>query len=212
MTHALTFGTDITRDFNTLPLVSQIALATRGFAHLLGNEQASKVVSKIRGAVVAASPKGADGSTRKVESVTKDEVQAFRAANPEQIKTWEAAARAEALKDLDEGKLGTRVAGPRLDPVETEIARLARVDVINTLKAHNLKAPKGDETITFLAGTPQEHTRTMAQMVANKIAKNGERYKREAEKAVAEAARKRKAAEAAAKAAPAQGGAEELGL
>jgi hypothetical protein len=212
MSNILSFGDNITRDFRALPEVSQHALALRGFAHLLGNEQASRVVSKIRSAVAAASPKGSDGKPRKTESVTKDEVKAFRETNGETIAQWERECRAEALRDLDEGKLGTRVAGPRLDPVEAEIAKLARAAVITTLKAHNLKVPKGDETITFLPGTPQEHTRTMAQMISNKIAKDGAKFKVEAEKIVAAQVRARKAAEAKAKETPSAGGAEELGL
>lgn len=188
---------DITRDPGKLPASSAAALMARGFAHLLGNEQASKVVTRIRNAIVDSANAGKlETEHRKVDSVTRDEVQAFRAANAEIINAWNAEAVGAALKELDEGTLGVRAAGgPRVDPVTQAMNSAARAEVITTLKANGIKVPKGDEVVTFGNG----ETRTMPQMIAKRLEVHGERLRKEAEKAVADAARKRAKIEAEAK-------------
>ena len=193
----LTFG-NLTRDPTKIPEASLKALLARGFAHYLGNEQASKIVGKIRQALV-------EGTQRKVAEVSKEEVRAFREAHGDQIGKWEDEAREEALKALDAGTMGVRVAtggGPRLDPVAAGMAAIAKAEVRTILKANNLKEPKGEETLAFGNG----QTRTMAQMIEKRLADHGERIKKESEQAIAAQARKMAKVKAEA------GSAEGLGL
>ena len=84
----LTYG-DITRDPATMPEASRNALLARGFSHLLGNEQASKVVARIRKALAEGKPDGYEA--------TKADVQAFRESNGKLVSAWADEARADAL-------------------------------------------------------------------------------------------------------------------
>lgn len=196
----LTYG-DISRDPSKLPETSLQALLARGFTHFLGNEQASKVVSRIRAAIV-------EGTERKADSVTKEEVQAFRAAQPERVNGWLGEIVNDALKSLDEGTVGIRAAGgPKVDPVTAAMNSLARTEVVTILKANGLKTPKGEETITFGNG----ETRTMAQMVEKRLADHGERIRKEAERQIADAARRKAKVEAEVKG-KGKASAAELGL
>jgi hypothetical protein len=204
----LTYG-EITRDPAKLPVASLNALLARGFTHFLGNEQASKVVGRIR-TEVATSLSTPEKEVNQAD-VTKEQVQSFRAANAETVAKWTQEVVADALKALDEGKVGIRAAaGPRVDPITNAMNGIARSEVVTILKSNGLKTPKGDEVITFGEGV----TRTMAQMIAKRLADHGERIRKEAEKHVAEAARKRAKIEAEAKSAASTGGKspESLGL
>lgn len=175
---------DITRDPAKLPEASLAALLARGFAHFLGNEQASKVVSRIRSEIA--------GENGKATDVSKEQVQAFRAENPDKVNAWANEIVAEALKSLDDGSIGTRAAaGPRVDPITGAMNSLARAEVVTILKANGLKTPKGEETIAF-----GDATRTMAQMIERRLASHGERLRKEAERQVADAARRKAKTEA----------------
>lgn len=186
----LTYG-DITRDPSKLPEATLKALLQRGFAHVLGNEKSSKVVGQARKHIA-----GDDGKT---EFVSKEAIQALRLASPELFNGWMATAIADALSAIDDGTLGTRTGGGgvRVDPVTAAMNSIARSEVTTTLKANGLKVPKGEETVEFANGAKK----TMAAMVATRLEKNGERIRKEAEKQVADAARRRAKIEAEAKAA-----------
>ena len=175
----LTYG-DITRDPATMPEVSRNALLARGFSHLLGNEQASKVVARIRKALAEGKPDGYEA--------TKADVQAFRESNGTLVSAWADEARADALKTLDEGTLGVHAArGPSRDPIESAMRTIARTLVSDTLKKNKLKIPSGDKTVT-LAG--QDFT--MDELIDRQIAKNGDHIHKEAERKVAEDERRAK--------------------
>ena len=175
----LTYG-DITRDPATMPEVSRNALLARGFSHLLGNEQASKVVARIRKALAEGKPAGYEA--------TKADVQTFRESNGTLVSAWADEARADALKALDEGTLGVHAArGPSRDPIESAMRTIARTLVSDTLKKNKLKIPSGDKTVT-LAG--QDFT--MDELVDRQIAKNGDHIRKEAERKVAEDERRAK--------------------
>lgn len=183
----LEYGT-ITRDATKLPQKSLEALLARGFAHFLGNEQASKVVGRIRTAV-ATSLSTPEKEINQAD-ISKDQVRAYREANAEQVTAWVNEVQATALKALDEGTVGVRAAGSgiRLDPRASEMRSIARTEVVTTLKANGLKVPKGEETLSFSGG----ETRTMDQMITKRLELHAERIGKEADKAIAEKARKAK--------------------
>ena len=175
----LTYG-DITRDPAKLPAISTAALLARGFSHLLGNEQASKIVAKIRSALAEGKPDGYEA--------TRADVQAFREANPALVSQWSDEAKANALKALDEGTLGVHVArGPSRDPIESAMHAIARGEVSEVLKSNTLKVPSGEKTVT-LGG----EAFTMDALIDRRLAKHGDRIRKEAERKVAESERKAK--------------------
>lgn len=203
----LTFeALNISRDETQAPVASVMAMAQRGFQHFLGNEVASKVVSKIKSEIASKT------KDRKAESVSKDEIVAFRTEHATHVQAWTRAAVDEALKAFDEGTIGTRSGGgARVDPLTAAMNTIARTEVTVTLKANGIKVPKGDDTVT-LQGEPF----TMAQLIARRLEKHGTRIQGEADKQVKDAARKRAKLEAEAKQAKqgngSQQGAEALGL
>lgn len=158
-----------TLDLATLPSVSVLALASRGLVRLMGSEVSSKVISHFKDIF------DADDAAREAfaESVRKD-----------------------LVAQLVAGTLGEGRTGPRKDPVEAEIERLAKIEVKETLKTHGLKFAKvegSDPVVTFGNGA----TKTLAAMVETRIAGHGDRLRKTAEKAIADAARMaKKAAEA----------------
>ena len=166
----ITYG-EHTVDPTKLPVASINALLRRGVSHLLGNEQASKL-------------------TAWVESATKD---ANGAAPTDEAK---AAKKAEfvkaALAALAEGTIGTRVSGPRVEPIEAARNAIAKKEVLDILRAANIKVPKGEEAVRFADGTEK----TLAQMVATRLEKFGDRIEKEAAKKLADDARRVKAAQA----------------
>jgi hypothetical protein len=168
-----------TIDLTTLPERSVFAMTKRGIGHFLGSEVSSKVNAWAKGLV---------NEDKTPREPTADEVTARTA----QI-------RKEFLDALLAGTVGSRASGSAgtartADPVEREMAKIARVEVTDILKAQKLKVPKGDAVVTFGNGA----TRTMAQMIENRLttAKDkdgrlcGERIRAEAEKAVKASAKK----------------------
>jgi hypothetical protein len=155
---------DITRDEGKLPEASRNALLARGFAHFLGNEQASKVTSRIRQAIV-------EGTDANASDVTREQVEGFRTSHPDRVSAIAQACLAEALKALDEGTIGTRTSsgGKPVDPVQAEVNRLAKDKIMVILKANGIKIPKGEGTITH-----NGKELAMADLVAAQIAKNGD--------------------------------------
>lgn len=194
----------ITLNTDGLPAVSIAALLKRGLSHYFGNEQAARVSADIANAVEDAR-KAADPNDK--ADATRDEIKAWRVANPEAVKAWADGYAADALKALQDGTIGTSNRGPRADPLEAAINSLAKADVVAMLKARNIKVPKGEEVVTFAKGV----TRTLAQMIANKRLAGLETYTKAAQKKLAEDARRlAKAQEAAA--GESEANADDLGL
>ncbi|MDE1882338.1 MAG: hypothetical protein KGI89_17525 [Euryarchaeota archaeon] len=197
----LTFG-KYEFDESTLPAKSTQALLARGYTHYLGNEQASKLVGKIKSAIA-----GKDG---KAGDVTREQVVAFRKENEAQVTAWNDELIQAALKALSDGSVGQRATGAGLrgqvrSPLEAARQAIARSEVLTILKSRGIKVPKGDQTITFGNG----ETRTMPQMIARRIELHAERIEAEAKKQVA--AQERKHA-AVAKEASSAASTEELGI
>lgn len=174
---AITYG-DITLDFNALPQTSLVAMLRRGVSHYFGSEQASKVTGLF---------KPDDEGKIRADVPDTDENRAKALAD----------FRAKAHDAILAGTVGVSVRGPSVDPISAIMARLARKEVTDILKANGVKPPKkAEDTVA----TPDGSKFTMGQLVDRRIAKEGERLGREAKKIADEQSRKAKKAEESAKA------------
>lgn len=161
-------------DMTKLPPVSLHRLASYGLAHYLGNQAASKVVA------FAEKPENA-GMTDEAKAAKKAEFQT------------------QMIAALLDGTIGQHAArGPAIDPEDAEVERLAKGEVLATLKANNIKAPKKDEVVEFASGEKL----TMEDLIDRRVAKHGERLRTEAK---ASLKAKAKAKEAQAKKVAGQG-------
>lgn len=151
-------------DFAQLPEVSIRALLSRGLTHYLGSEQASKVKAH----------KDKYLEEHKVE-LGEDEVAAVKADFV-----------AKAIDALRAGTIGQRAVGITIDPLEKAMEKIAKQEVLDILRANGIKVPKKDEAVKFANGTEK----TMDEMVAGRLAKNGEAIEKAAKKVLAEAKRK----------------------
>lgn len=150
------------------------AMVRRGVAHYLGNEMASKVVTWEESENKARKESGAAPVTDEEKAAKKAEYQSA------------------GLTALSDGSVGASSRGPRVDPLTAATQSIAKREVLDVLKANGLKPPKGDESIEFANGTKK----TMAEMVATRIAhaEHGPRINKEAAKKVADDERKAKKA------------------
>jgi hypothetical protein len=103
----------------------------------------------------------------------------------EAINTDEAECVAKALAALNEGTVGVSTRGSAADPLEAEIERITKREVVAVLKGQGLKFPKDGESVKFGNGT----VRTGDEMLTNYSAKHGDRIRKEAEAALKEKAR-----------------------
>lgn len=176
----LTYGDNIAVDFGTLPEASQHALALRGFTHIMGNETASRVHNWA----------GAEGQANSDDKAT---IKAWKDSHPAELAAKAVEVQGEFLKALTEGTLGSRVAGPRLQPVDQVARRIAKEQVSDILRAGGIKVPKKDETITTKDGAF-----TLDQLVDRRLANEafGPAIKKAAEKEVANRAKAIDAAKA----------------
>lgn len=165
----LTYGA-FTADFNTLPEASLVAMLRRGFGHFMGSECASKVTA-------AFDP---ENETQPTES--KED--------------YKAKVQAEMFAKLQAGTVGVSTRGPAVDPITTIVRRLAKAEIIPILKANGLAWPKKAEDVVSF---PNGDKFTGAQLVDRRVAKEGERLGKEAQKIAAEQAKKIAKAEQAAK-------------
>lgn len=192
----VTYG-DLTFDTDTLPAKSVTALLSRGVTHLFGSEASSKLIGKVR-AALSADWTTANPNDKEVPAWDKIAVQGWREANPDQVSAWAKEIEAEYVKALDDGTLGTRVGGPRLDPLDVEIERLAK-DYVRQLLAARKISPK-----QYAKGAPiviGKNTVTFDEMVGLRIARDRDNLEKAARKVLADKARKAdKAREAAASA------------
>lgn len=188
-------------DFAKVPAPSIEALLRRGVAHFLGNEQASKVTAwKAKLAADKENPR--EPSEDEIEQYKNDLV-------------------STALADIYAGDIGSG-RGPRLDPVERELRSLVDSHIANTLAANGIKFLKGrklpadNEVVVFTRdaeGKPLQ-TRTLDEMRENVLRTHGDKFRKDAEKRVADLAKKAAAAKANAESLAKQGpvDAEALGL
>ncbi len=138
----------------TLPEVSVNALLRRGVAHYLGNEQASKLASWVE-AEEKAGRKPGDAE----KAVAKHDFQTA------------------AIEALTKGTIGTRVGGPRGTAIDTVIRGLAKDEVKAVLKHNGLTFPTGEKVVEFADGTKL----TGSELIDRRIAKHGDRLRKEAE-------------------------------
>jgi len=169
-----------------LPPASLVALAQRGFTHVLSNEVSSIVVGGIRKAI-------AEARQGKAGDVTTDEVKAFREANAEIVDTLTANAEKAKLDEITSGKLGqgrTSSGGTRsANPLTKEMRKIALAEVIDVLTAHGLKLPRGEERLAMADG----QMLSREDLIERRLAKQGERIQAEAEKVMRAAEKKRAA-------------------
>lgn len=178
-------------DTGKVHAVGMEALIRRGLSHLLGNEQSAKV------GPVSAWAKGFTEANK-------------RAPNSDEISDQKVAFQKLAIQALYDGTIGTRVSGPKANPLDAEMASIAKREVSDVLRTQGIKKfPTGEATVT-LGG--QNFTGDV--LIERRLAKHGERIKREAEKVIGDKAKKQKAAAAAAAMAAEKGAvdAEALGL
>jgi hypothetical protein len=179
----MTHGT-ATFDFSTLPEQSVRAMLSRGLTHVRGSELASKV--------------GPNSSW-----ASKFEKDNKRKPTDEEVTVQRAIALAVMDAALRDGTVGT-ARGPKVDPVEAEMDKIAETKVWNILRATkdengNVLAtgkskPKGEQEYV-LGGTKY----TFDDLVERQLTKFSADIQAEAEKAIA--ARKKAAESAQAKAA-----------
>lgn len=174
--------TSFTVPLANLPPVSLHRLASYGLAHYLGNQAASKVVAWAE----------------------KDE---NKGATDEQKAAQKATVQAAMFAALLDGTIGSHASrGPAVDPEDAEMDRLAKAEVLATLKANNIKAPKGEEAVEFASGEKL----TMDDLIDRRVAKHGERLRVEAKASLKTKAKAKEAAAKKLQAVVAGGGAADL--
>jgi len=166
---------DIALDTAKFHPTSVDAMIRRGVSHYLGNEMASKVVTW-----------EASENKARQEAATKEGRATYNPVSDEDKAAQKALFQADALAALEAGTVGVSNRGPRVDPLIALMQSIAKREVIDTLKANGIKPPKGSDIVTFGDGA----TRTMEQMVEKRLGLHGERIKKEAERHLAELARK----------------------
>lgn len=176
----ITYGEHKIVDFDQLPAASRLALAQRGFAHLMGNEVASSVTGWIKQQV-----RGAN----KGKEVTTEEVKAWRAANSDAVAEFAKAEADEAMGEILSGTMGTRSSGPRgpkLDEFAALCRDIAQDEVGDFLVKHQVLARNsaGDYVIPGSSRKPVsggkspdklvtigDESFTLAQLVDRRLAK-----------------------------------------
>ena len=136
----------VTRDIRTLPYTSLVALAQKGFRHVLGNEAASKVTTW-KAKVLKES--GTAPQDDEIEAVA----QSFEDA---------------LLAHIDAGTMGRQAASGvvrsgKLSPFDRHMRALATADVRKMLADMNVKVVKGVAQFA-------DSTRDLADMVTKRIA------------------------------------------
>lgn len=177
-------------DTDTIPEVNRAPLMRRTISHILHNEVAAKV------GAWKGKEENANASESAIAAFTLD-------------------CQKAAVDKIMNGVLGMREAGgAAVDPLEAEIARQVKAEVVQVLRAQKAKFPKDGETVTFANGV----TRTGDQMLENwlngtdkagmfgpKGGVNKPRIVANAEKAIAAKARQAKRVAQAASEAPSLG-------
>ena len=183
MTNITSYGYEF--DIDTLPVASRDALISRGLNHVLGNEASSRIASYKSG--YAKAHPSADGAPDAEPTA-------------EELSAKVAEVRQELAGKIANGTLGVRAPGATgaLDPVEAEIATLAWDKVNTILKANNIKFTKnadGTRTVTLKNRDGGTEVLTREDLIARKIASQGDALRAEAEKVLRAKARALKAVE-----------------
>jgi hypothetical protein len=109
----------------SLPQATISAFISRGLKHYLGNETASKVS--------AAKAKAQEGGN---------------SLSDEDVANLKAEYLSQAIQAMNAGTVGESNRGPKLDPMEAEVARINKEEVVTKLRANGLhkgaKHPAGD--------------------------------------------------------------------
>lgn len=138
MTKIVEYG-DYSVDLDTLPEISILSLATKGLAHFLGNEVSSKTIASLRRKaleVAKAANEGKELSTEARDAIIK--AVKFDAESAEHI-ALQTELRTSALKALADGTVGlSERSGPRLSPLETEIAAIVKRECLALVKNENV--------------------------------------------------------------------------
>lgn len=111
-------------NFADLPETSQQAFVNRAVSHIFGNECAS---------TVTAWKKTDEGANASEDAIS--------------VKLTEA--RNAKLEKILAGTLGVRAVGPRIDPLEREMDRIALREIKAFFAKQGWKFPKADETFAF---------------------------------------------------------------
>lgn len=166
-------------NLSDLPQTSVLALASKGLAHSLGNECASKVSGE---------------KSRRAEAGEPEMSEA-------EVSEMLAAARERMVLTITEGTMGVSAArGPRANPIDSIIRRIGTDELRAKLAKAGLRLPQGKnketgepnvmELPSKVDGTTK--TYTAAELVGNYIAAHSDRLTKLAErelKAVANAAK-----------------------
>jgi len=162
----LSYGDKYKIDLSSLPEASLRALLSRGLTHYMGSEQASKVTAARKAAEEAGETFGeAEAEAAKVKF------------------------QDEAWGHLVGGTMGGGARGPRGTAVETVMRQIIVADITTKLKAAGLTVPKGKDTIKL-----GEQAFTLAALIDRAMARDGDRFRKEAEAEMK--ARERRAAKA----------------
>lgn len=174
---------DYSYDTDTLPPATIHALLSSGITHKHGSEVSSAVISRIRR---EHSPKDAAGKV--TTPLTKEEVKAWKEANPDTHALWTKEAGDEIYADALAGELGVRAPGAPRDPLGAEVDRLAKAMVDERVAALMSKTgqslPKGwkkredGPAITFADG----NSFTYLALVDRAKAKHAEAFEAKARK------------------------------
>lgn len=149
---------NITIDSADLPESTVNALMSRGFAHILGNEVASKVT---------AWKKSEDGVN----------------ADADEVKAYTEAARNTMLQKLKDGTLGVRVGGPRGTALDTIIRQVAIERLKANFAAAKVKFPANNKDTVNIGGKQMNRT----AIIEAHIEKYRDVIEAEAERRAAEA-------------------------
>lgn len=181
----ITYGS-VEIDFDTLPASSQLALASRGVTHFLGNEQASKLAAWIK----------AEGQANTED---KAAAAAWKEANATAVSVKMDGLVAEAVAKLLAGTVGARaVGGVRVTPIEALKRQIAKREVTAILANNKLAFPKGARKDKEGNDVPAQVVQLGAdsftgdQLIERRLANptEGPRIQKEAEKALRDAEKK----------------------
>ena len=171
----------IERDFDSLPRASQVGLASLGMTHVFASQVAAIVTGRVKAAI-------AEYEGIEAKDVTTDQIKEWRKANAESVAQFQQAAIDSKLAAIDNGESLVREAGEgaeEVDPVASEMRKLAKAAILKILDANGLKFPtrsKGSD------GKMQperlqlpDGAFTGAELIARQIARNEVALRKQAE-------------------------------